>query len=348
MFIFKNSSREQSSTVPRHQQKTTINKKNDLLNILHDGLTKSSTTNDQCSSSSSRNHIAIQCSSNDLEENINSSDRILIGHLLSSSASASENSSPILIPPGYNQCGIQVDLNENNIDSLTSLIEFYSNNVSSDIVEHFYEVCNSDIQWTKTQIDEYLQNDHVRLTIPTLRQLSLKALNEWDQEIKHSNPLFGKISIEDLLQDINDENIIQTNTNTHTNQSIEFNNSNQILIPYTILNSLQELYGELPINSNVSDCLSLPLDDELSMNIYQALQRFLGVSDKIPEPVNEKKSTKETKKINKQQRQSMSPPLLQNQSSQKTNIPSLKQIMNEEAYCNNVQKSTEVLKIFNQ
>ena len=113
--------RDHSSTKP-HQQKSTLNK-NELLNIIHDELTKPT---DQRSSSTSINHIAIQCSSDDLNEKTTQSDRILIGHL----SSSSPISAPISPPPGYTECGIQVDLNENNIDSLSHLTEFYSNRVS--------------------------------------------------------------------------------------------------------------------------------------------------------------------------------------------------------------------------
>jgi len=235
-----------------------------------------------------------------------------------------------------------VDLNEHNIDSLSNLIEFYSDRLSSDTIKQFYELCNSDIQWTRTQIDEYLQHNHIISTIPTLRQLSLSALNQWNEEIKHLNPSFDTISIGDLLQDINDEELILDN---ETN--IEFTDSNQITIPWSIINSLQQLYGELPTISSFSyteDGLSLPLDDELSMNIYQALQRFLGVSNKIIKPVNEKKLTKENKKLNKQQ--SISPS--QNQSKTKMNGPSLKQIMNEELNYINTQKQTQVFKILSK
>ncbi len=333
--------RNHSSIIP-HQQNSTLTKNNDLLNIIHDELTKLSPPIDQHHSSLSINHIAIQCSPNDFNQDINNSFPILIGHPSSSSVI----STPIAIPSGYNECGIQVDLNENNIDSLSNLIEFYSNRLSSNIIEQFYELCNSDLQWTRIQIDEYLQHDHIISTIPTLRQLSFNALNQWNEQIKNSNPSFDTISIDDLLQDINDEELIETTT-TNNNNLIEFTNSNQITIPWSIINSLQELYGELPINSSLSndDGLSLPLDDELSMNIYQALQRFLGISNKITKPVNEKKLIKENKKLNKQQQQQqqwISPP----SQNKKNNGPSLQQIMNEELKYINTQKQPQVLQKF--
>ncbi len=164
----------------------------------------------------------------------------------------------------------------------------------------------------------------------------MNVLNEWNEEIKHSNPSFDTISIGDLLQDINDEELIETNNN-----SIEFIDTNQITIPCSIINSLQELYGELPSNSSFTNGLTLILDDQLAMNIYQALQRFLGISNKITKPVNEKKITKENKKLNKQQQQQWISPL-KNESNKKVNGPSLKEIMNEELNYINTHKQTQV------
>jgi hypothetical protein len=178
----------------------------------------------------------------------------------------------------------------------------------------------------------------------------LNALNQWNEQIKHSNPSFDTISIGDLLQDINDEEVLEEFIldNETNNNSIQLTESNQMNIPWSIINSLQELYGELPIKSSfpyTADGLSLPLDDDLSINIYQSLQKFLGVTNKITKPVNEKKLTKENKKINKQQRNL--PP--QNQSNinlnKKTNGPSLQQIMNEELKYINTQKSVQVFKL---
>jgi hypothetical protein len=222
--------------------------------------------------------------------------------------------------------------------SLTHLIEFYSDLVSTDIIKQFYELCNSDIQLTQIQIDEYLQHSDIQSSIPTLRQLSFNALNQWNEQIKHSNPSFDTISIEDLLQDINDEENLILDNQTNNN-SIELTNSNEMVVPWSMINSLQELYGELPTKSSFSyntDGLSLPLDDDLSLSIYQALQRFLGIPNKITKPVNEKKLNK---KINKQQWT----PSTQNQSNKKTsNSPSLQEIMNEELSYMNTQKSTPV------
>ncbi|CAF0846105.1 unnamed protein product [Rotaria sordida] len=343
----RNSYRNHSS-INTHQQKSDNNKKNELINIIHDELTKPSVIIDQYPSKSF-NHIAIQCSSNDFNQEINSSYRILIGHL----SAQSPISPSIPIRPGYIECGTQVDLNENNIQSLSHLIELYSDRLSSKIIKQFYDLCNSDIQWTRIQIDEYLKhnnnnnnNNNDISIIPTLRQLSFNVLNQWNEQLKDSNPSYDTISIGDLLQDISDEDVFEELIldNELNNNSIEFKDSNQMTIPWSIVNSLQELYGELPIQSTSSDItngLSLPLDDDLSMNIYQALQRFLGIPNKINKPVNEKKLTKENKKLNKQ-RWNLPPQNESNiNSNKKTNGPSLKEIINEELNYINRQKSVQ-------
>jgi hypothetical protein len=330
--MFKETMSNYSSTIPQ-QQNSMNNDKSELLNILHDGL-----TDQQCLSKS----IAIQCSSNDFTQDINHSYRSLIGHL---SSSITDNSPSIPPPPGYYERGIQVDFNEIDIDSLGNLIEFYSDRLSSDIIKQFYELCNSDIQWTRIHIDEYLQHSHIVSSIPTLRQLSLNALIQWNEQIKSSNPSFDTISVGDLLQDINDEQVFEEYISDDTNnQLIEFSDGKQMTIPWSLINSLQELYGELPTKSTLSytsDGLVLPLDDELSMNIYQALQRFLGVSNKIIKPVNEKKLIKENKKPNKQQQQQQWVSPLKNDSNKKSTGPNLQDIMNEELRSMNAQKQTQ-------
>ena len=109
--------------------------------------------------------------------------------------------------------------------------------------------------------------------------------------------------------------------------------------------------GELPTTSfsHNTDGLLLPLDDDLSMSIYQALQRLVGVSNKIPKPVNEKKLTKENKRINKQQwNVSTKPESNNNNSKKKTNGPSLQDIMNEEINYMNTHKTIQVRKYFEQ
>ncbi|CAF4662061.1 unnamed protein product, partial [Rotaria magnacalcarata] len=77
------------------------------------------------------------------------------------------------------------------------------------LVKQFYDLCNGDISWTQLQIEEYLKHNHEISTIPTLRQLSLNTLNQWNEELRHSNPLFDTISIGDLLQDINDDDVYE-------------------------------------------------------------------------------------------------------------------------------------------
>ncbi|CAF2873529.1 unnamed protein product [Rotaria sp. Silwood2] len=214
-----NSLKDHSSTLS-HKQKQIINTTNcELLNIIHNELNIPSH-----SSCISTKHIAIQCSSNDFNSQINHSDRILIGHLSSHSTQfiITSSLSPL---PGYNECGIQVDLIDNNIDLL---IDIYANRLSSETIQQFYEVCHSDIQWTRTQIDEYLQHHNVKQThISTLRQLCLNVLNQWNEQIKSTNPLVDTNSIDDLLQDINDDEIFEELTLNNTN--IEFIDTSHII-----------------------------------------------------------------------------------------------------------------------
>ena len=75
----------------------------------------------------------------------------------------------------------------------------------------------------------------------------LDTLNQWNEEIKHSNPSFDTISIGDLLEDINDEEVFEEqlilDNGTNNNSTIQFTDSNQMTIPWSFVNSLQDLYG---------------------------------------------------------------------------------------------------------
>ncbi len=303
-------SRNHSSIIPSQQKQFTNPKTCELINIIHTELIKPSHY-----PSISTKHIAIQCSSDEFNSPIDHEDVVLIGHLSSFSTSLE------IIPtrPGYKECGIQVDLNEHNLDLL---MKIYSNRLSSESIEQFYEVCHFDIQWTCLQIDEYLQNNHQNIFhVPTLKQLSLEKLNQWNEQIILTNPLFDTKSIDDLLEDINDEEIFEElpSENLH----IESTNSNQINIPWSIVNSLEEIYGKLPdrsfFSSNYNGIL-LPLDDDLARNIYQALERC------SIKPMIENKKMK-TKKNNNNQKWKLPADNLDRNTN---GVPSLKQIMNEE------------------
>ncbi|CAF0881899.1 unnamed protein product [Rotaria sordida] len=326
-----NSLKNHSSTLS-HQQKQLTNSKNcELLNIIHNELNKP-----LHNSFLSTKHIGIQCSSNDFNSQINHSDRILIGHLSSISTQfiITSSLSPL---PGYNECGIQVDLIDNNIDLL---IDIYSNHLSIETIQQFYEICHFDIQWTRTQIDEYVQNNNIQQTnILTLQQLCLNVLNQWNEQIKSINPLVDIKSIDDLLQDINDDEIFEELTLNNTN--IEYIDINQINIPLTMINSLEELYGELPnksiiLSNNNNNNILLPLDNNLSINIYQALQRFLIKSNQIKKPVIENQIKKKKNSI---QQWKLSSDNQLNSDINTNHIPSLKQIMNEEQQQQQVVKS---------
>lgn len=209
------------------------------------------------------------------------------------------------------------------------------------MIEQFYEICHFDYQWTCLQIDEYIQNK-ITSSIPTLQQLSLNKLQQWNEQIKTINPLFDTKSINDLLEDINEEEIFQ-DCILDNSPTIEITNTNHINIPWSIVNLLEENYGKLPIDSsllssstNNNNGILLPFDNDLSKNIYQALQRFLIKSDQIDKPVIEKK--KKPNKTNNQKWKLST----ENQHSFQSNtnsIPSLKQIIHEEQQAAKSQKS---------
>jgi hypothetical protein len=209
------------------------------------------------------------------------------------------------------------------------------------------------MQWTCLQIDEYLQNNNEeRFSIPTLRQLSLEKLNQWNEQIKSTNPLFDTKSITDLLEDINnddDEILVEELTSENTN--IEFTNSNQINIPWSMMNSLEAIYGELPNKSSFSSNnhgLLVPVDDDLSFSIYQALQRLIIKSNENIKPVIENQRKKENKKTNNNnnnQKWKLPSQKPSNSDINTNNIPSLKQIMNEEQQAAKFQKPKQVFEL---
>ena len=299
-------------------------------------------------------NIAIQCNSDDINCQLtNHDDQILIGHLSLSSSSALLSSCfstkavvTSSIPPlaGYRDCGIQIDLTESNIDLLN---EIYSNRLPLETIQQFYEVCHSDIQWTRTQIDEYLQHHNTeQKSIPTLRQLCLNVLNQWNERIKSANPLIDTRSIDDLLQDINDEAIFDDLTLDNNHTTVDFINTNQLQIPSSVINSLEELYGELPNRSLLSikdDGILIPLDDELSLSIYQTLQRFSSKINQTVEPViDDQRRQSSKKKKNHTQQWKLTPQNQSNYDVNKSHIPSLRQIMDEEQQATKSQRSKQV------
>jgi hypothetical protein len=320
-------SRDHSSIIPCQQKQLIDPKTCELINIIRTELTKPSPH-----PSISTKHISIQCSSDELNSPVDhDSDIVLIGHLSSSSSTKLE-----CIPtyPGYKECGIQVDLNEYNLDLL---MKIYSNRLSSESIQQFYEVCHSDIHWTCLQMDEYLQNNHrIIYHVSTLKQLCLEKLNQWNEQIISANPSFDTNSFDDLLEDINDDEIFEEFSSENSN--IELMNSNQINIPMSLVNSLEETYGELPDKSGISsnnNRVLLPMDDDLAKNIYQALERC------SVKPVIENKK-KKTKKNNQKWI------LPTDNSDVNTNgVPSLRQIMNEEQQAAKSQKPKEVFYFFN-
>jgi hypothetical protein len=353
MFI----SRNHSTAALAHKKKSrTQTDTCQLANIIYHELNQPSLPTQQ-HSSIVFDDVAIQCSSDDFHQLTDHSFPILIGRLSPSICSTSAVIRPL---PGYNECGIQVDMNDAHVESLNTLIQLYSDRLSVKTIEHFYDVCQTNIQWTRTQLDEYLQHRNDIVQVPTLRQLSLNALDQWNEQIKSMNPSFDATSLADLLQDIND-NDISDNLPTNERPSIDINHielvdGNQIHIPWSIVYFLEDFYGELPNKSFYStndSGIVLPIDDHLSISIYQALQRCLMKSNG-----NEHRSTKSvasTQVTSTKTRKNKNQTLDNNQrwkvpmetqfidDSQSTNVPSLRQIIHEEqqqaAKC---QKSKQV------
>lgn len=324
------------------------------MNIIRDELTTPSAVSDE-SPSTSRKHIAIQCQADHFNQAVTSTDRVLVGRLLTHS----NVSAPVSPAAGYTDCSVQVDMNSDSVQSFAELTQLYSDRLDVDLIKQFYEVCQADIQWTRAQLDDHLQHKRVDSTIPTLRQLSLNTLNRWDTQIKHLNPSFDTISIGDLLQDINDEGpfeeLIGEDEDVASHQAVQFSETKEVLIPWLLANAVQDLYGDIAnLSSFASDTngISMPLDDELTMNIYQALQRFVGIANVHQgrsKPVNEKKGpNRENKKVNNNQQQWKLPTQTQPKKGANKNSsgPSLKEIMDEELNYINTQKPNQVGEYF--
>jgi len=111
-----------------------------------------------------------------------------------------------------------------------------------------------------------------------------------------------------------------------------------------MINSLEEIYGELPNKSYLSsnnNGILLPFDNDLSINIYQALQRFLIKSNQIIKPVIENS----IKKTNNNQKWKIPSENQSNINVNTNHIPSFRQIMNEEQQAVKSKKSKQVFKL---
>ena len=306
------------------------------MNILHHELNSPSVDTKEKSMVSLK-HAEIQCSFENFDLTPNSSDRILFGRLSMIPTAVNVTIQPA---PGFNECGIQVDLNEPNLDTLNHLIEIYSNCVSVDTIQQFFNVCQGNFQWTRTQIEDYLK--HPVVVIPTLYELALNALEKWNEEIKSVNPTFDTICLDDLLQDINDEEISHDMIMQSQSNSIEFIENGSISLPWPVVNSLEELYGDLTDKSFFSsnqNGIVLPIDDELSISIYQALERcnmksFPKETSNKPVTDNQRKTQDKSNNnqsiINQSQRWMAPNENQSNKNVQPKNVPSLRQIIEEE------------------
>jgi len=275
--------------------------------------------------------VETQCDENLFKLPISSSDRIVFARSIDES-SRTTTTSPIVRRDGQIDCEIQVDVRDDSIFSLKNLIEIYSNRLSEETIRQFYEICQEDLIWTRTQLDEYLQHTSIPSKIPTLHQLSFNVLNQWDFHLKSSNPSCSTISIDDLLQDLNDEPVFEEFIDRESE-----NEPNSIRISSMLINSIENLYGEIPQLSSIvaeNDFFLLPLDDALSIEIHRALQRFVGVTQKA---TNEKK----IRKSQQTQSQWVAPASKKPNAKSSSSTPSLKEIMDEELNYINTQKPTQ-------
>lgn len=211
--------------------------------------------------------------------------------------------------------------------------------MSEKVIRQFFEVCHCNTEFTQTKIDEYLPEIHQKLlSFPTLKQLCINGLNQWNEQIKSTSSLLDKNTIDNLLQGIYDEEVIEELD--LDNKNIDLINSSQINIPTSIINSSEKSFENMPNKSldlpNNNDRLST-LDADLSRNIYQALRRLLIKPNPTIQPVTNKslKKLNTAKTVSNQQS-------IPNQINT-NHIPSFRQITQEEQQSEQSQKSKQVL-----
>ena len=279
-------SRDHSSTIPHQQKQLTKADNFELINIIQSELTKPSNH-----SSASTKEVIIQCSSEEFNSPFDQSASVLIGRL---SSSLPTDLVPLPIRTGYKECGIQVDFCEYQLDLL---MKIYSDRLSAETIEYFYEICHSDFQWSCAQIDEYLQNPPHR-EIPI--EISNTPINPSSSSVKEEIP-------------------------------------HQISMSSSTLHSLEEIYGQLPDKSSLTSTTNeifLPFDEDLSRSIHQAIERYLIRSNQTTKPVNKKQKDTRWKST-----------IDNNPDVQTNQIPSLKEIIDEEQRAAQSQKTKQVLSL---
>lgn len=211
-----------------------------MINIIQSELTKPSNH-----SSVSTKEVIIQCSSEEFNTPLDQSASVLIGRL---SSSLPTDLVPLPIRTGYKECGTQVDFCEYQLDLL---MKIYSDRLSAETIEYFYEICHSDFQWTCAQIDEYLQN-------PPPREIPIEISNT-----------------SSVKQEIFDEIPHQISMSSSTVHSLE--------------EIYGQLPDKSSLTSTTNEIL-LPFDEDLSRSIHQAIERYLIRSNQTTKPVNKKQT----------------------------------------------------------
>lgn len=238
-------SRDHSSTIPHQQKQFTQVNNLELINIIQNEFTKPSIR-----VAVSNKDVIIQCSSDEFDNSSDQSANVLFGRL---SATLPMDSLPIPIRPGCKECGIQADFREYQLDLL---MKIYSDRLSTETIEYFYEICHSDFQETCTQIDEYLQNSPAK-EIPIEISNTPSVEEEIFEEIPHQISISSSTvhSLEELYGQLPDKSSL---TST----------SNELLLPF---------------------------DDDLSRNLHQAIERYFIRSNQTNKPVNKKQTNTQWK-----------------------------------------------------
>lgn len=344
--------RNAPSQKPAVQPTKTIESTNTLLSVLQDEfkITSRSTKTTPIIGTD----VAIQCTTTSINQTKSSDDRILTCKTPNKSDTVSYELATRTPGWGYRDSATQVDFEEQTISSLSELLEIYLDRISEETIRYFYHVCKEDVSWTRRYLDEYVRHDRVSSNIPTLRQLSFDALKRWNEMLSSSNPSFQNESFTDLLRDINDDEQFHEASHFTSTQAadttFEITENRQIFIPVTLIQSLQECYGDIPNISYLmegSDGVFLPLDDSLNLAIYTALGRFVGIErydEGFCEPVTEKNKRRTEKKPHSSKWKAFEET---NRPKPKSNaehspIPSFATIMDEDLRASQAEKSKPV------
>ncbi|CAF0919127.1 unnamed protein product [Didymodactylos carnosus] len=290
------------------KSKNTITNNSWLNNLLQHGVQ----TNAQIRISISVNNIAIS-ELNSMSSLFSDNSSLLLSDGSSVAIASSSNDACLKTahPFASYERGTQLDLLDENDDSLSYLNSLYSSKISSELISQFYKLCMCDLQRTKSQLDKYLLHLHPHMTqspissyreenydsfiethtnkqqkqkrqcyneISSLKQYCLDVLNEWNLFIKDIN------DDDRSLIDYFDELIV---TNDASNLSTDQEYTKYLIIPEKIIDSMKKTYGELledqslstrywtTVENNCHDEILLSIDNDLAITLYQTIQKHI-------------------------------------------------------------------------